>query len=337
MYNHNSFARNTTLQERKKNQGVRFNPPNFVLTQYSQLNKAHHMGRTPRLVTPIEAERQRVAQEQQRRCEAAMAAQRRPLEDLSDHSKHYFVRIRNAAARVDAFNRGYQQPESRPQNNSARPSWNASPRFRDPALDYAPGELPTTPDTTRPVPPGREQPRKRAPRRGGKARAAEQSGFRGVHPSGGGAEQTPIKSRPSGDGGDGAAGGGCGKSPLCELRCAALRRVQGIVARPSARPALGDRAIADGGGGATASPFRYAAAALRKLSRRQQGEGSAVGGSPARLDGPLQLLAGLFSPGGSCTRHAPPVLPVSPGPHGSTVKVPPLGSARGRLLRLLRA
>ena len=281
--------------------------------------------RTPRFVTPIEAERQRIAQEQQRR----LAAQKRPLEDLSAHSEHYFVRIRNAAARVDTsaglVNRGYQQPESRPQDKSARPSWNASPRFPGPALDYQPtGELPAIPDTTRPVPPGRERPRERAPRRGGKARAAEQGGLDSVHPSGGGAEQTPTKSRPSGDGGDGAAGGGeYGKSPLCELRCAALRRVQGIVARPSARPALGDRAAADAGGGATASPFRYAAAALRKLSRRQRGEGSAVGGSPARLDGPLQLLAGFLSPGGSRTRHAPPVLPVSPGLHGSTVKVPP--------------
>ena len=150
--------------------------------------------RTPRFVTPIEAERQRVAQEQQRR----LAAQKRPLEDLSAHSEHYFVRIRNAAARVDTsaglVNRGYQQPESRPQNNSARPSWNASPRFRDPALDYAPGELPTTPDTTRPVPPGRERPREQAPRRGVKARAAEQGGFHGVH-LGGGAEQTPVKNR----------------------------------------------------------------------------------------------------------------------------------------------
>jgi len=280
------------------------------------------MGRTPRFVTPIEAERQRVAQEQQRRSDAAMAAQRRPLEDLSAHSENYFVRIRNAAARVDAFNRDYQQPESRSQDKSERPSWNASPRFPDSALDYATGEVST--DKTRPVPPGRKKPGKRAPRRGGKARATEQGGFSGVHPSGGDAEQTPIKCRPSGDGGDGPAGE-CGKlgSPFCELRCAALRRVQGVVARPSARPALGDRTTADGGGGATASPFRYAAAALRKLSRRQQGEGSVVGGSPARLDGPLQLLAGFFSPGGS-TRHAPPVLPVSPGPHGSTVKVPPL-------------
>ena len=251
------------------------------------------MGRTPRLLTPIEAERQRIAQEQQRRQEAAKAAQRRPLEDLSDHSKHYFARLRNAAAKVDAFNRGYQQPESRPQKDNARPSWNASPRFRDSALDYAPGELPTTPTGTRPL--------KRAPRRGGKARAAaaDQVGQ-------GAAEQaTPIRSRSNGDGCDGAAGGGeCSKSPFCELRCAALRRVQGIVARPSARPVLGNRATADGGGGTTASPFRYAAAALRKLSRRQQGEGSAVG-----LDGPLQLLAGFFSPGGSCTRHAPHVPP----------------------------
>lgn len=258
------------------------------------------MGRTPRLLTPIEAERKRIAQEQQRRQEAAKAAQRRPLEDLSDHSNHYFARIRNAAARVDAFNRGYQQPESRPQKDSARPSWNASPRFRDSALDYAPGELPTTPTGTRPL--------KRAPRRSGKARAADQ----GVQ---GAAEQaTPIRSRSNGDGGDGAAGGGeCSKSPFCELR-----RVLGLVARPSARPVLGDRATTEGGGGATASPFRYAAAALRKLSRRQQGEGSAVG-----LDGPLQLLAGFFSPGGSCTRHAPHVTPVPPAPFVSTVKVPP--------------
>lgn len=260
------------------------------------------MGRTPRLLTPIEAERQRIAQEQQRRHEAAKAAQRRPLEDLN-----YFVRIRNAAAKVDAFNRGYQQPESRPQKDSARPSWNASPRFRDSALDYATGELPTTPTGTRPL--------KRAPRRGGKARAADQGGQ-------GAAEQaTPIRSRPNGDGGDGAAGGGeCSTSPFCELRCAALRCVQGIVAWPSARPVLGDRATTDGGGGATTSPFRYAAAALRKLSRRQQGEGSAVG-----LDGPLQAIAGFFSPGGSCTRHAPHVHvpPVRPAPFGSTFKVPP--------------
>ena len=147
------------------------------------------------LMTPIEAERQRLAQEQHRRSEAAKAVKRRPLEELSAHSEHYFLRIRNAAAGVNAFNRD-NLPGSRPLDSKAlRPSWNASPRFptTGPTYDHT-GEPPATPDPARPVPPGRERPREQAPRRGVKARAAEQGGFHGVH-LGGGAEQTPVKNR----------------------------------------------------------------------------------------------------------------------------------------------